>query len=314
MSEKVRKPRLIISSDEEKTIVQHREELTMAKRPVFIAKETAPFYQMTEIKFEWNGGLAKVQKQKNITALHQEFLKKEPDKKVLEISSKSMQEYGEALSAFFLLKNVPELEKKVPVECVFQGAKTFAHGGPYKDLLDVSPREAKQDERLKNSGALICFTFENQMYPLIPRTVFYDYIYINALLENEKLAAAVLEYDAFTDIEFNPDRSLNCQAKAAACFVGLCRAGLTEKMKTFETFAELFGPVQKVQVQSEETETKSEMEVKIGDRIKHKLFGNGTVVAAGETSLSVEFEKVGRKKLGKQWCLKNCEVTSENNK
>lgn len=184
MSEKVRKPRLIISSDEEKTIVQHREELIMAKRPVFIAKETAPFYQMTEIKFEWNGGLAKVQKQKNITALHQEFLKKEPDKKVL---------------------------------------------------------------------------------------------------ENEKLAAAVLEYDAFTDIEFNPDRSLNCQAKAAACFVGLCRAGLTEKMKTFETFAELFGPVQKVQVQSEETETKPEMEVKIGDRIKHKLFGNGTVVAAGET-------------------------------
>ena len=52
MSEKVRKPRLIISSDEKKTIVQHREELTMAKRPVFIAKETAPFYQMTEIKFE----------------------------------------------------------------------------------------------------------------------------------------------------------------------------------------------------------------------------------------------------------------------
>lgn len=143
MSEKVRKPRLIISSDEKKTIVQHREELTMAKRPVFIAKETAPFYQMTEIKFEWNGGLAKVQKQKNITALHQEFLKKEPDKKILEISSKSMQEYGEALSAFFLLKNVPELGKKVPVECVFQGAKTFAHGGPYKDLLDVSPERGE---------------------------------------------------------------------------------------------------------------------------------------------------------------------------
>lgn len=59
MSEKVRKPRLIISSDEKKTIVQHREELTMAKRPVFIAKETAPFYQMTEIKFEWNREVCK---------------------------------------------------------------------------------------------------------------------------------------------------------------------------------------------------------------------------------------------------------------
>ena len=311
MSEKVRKTRLIISSDEQKTILRHREELTMAKRPVFIAKETAPFYQMTEIKFEWNGGLAKVQKQKNIIALHHEFQQKEPGKKVLEISSKSMQKYGEALSAFFLLKNVPELGKKVPVECVFQGAKTFAHGGPYKDLLDVSPREAKQDERLRNSGELICFTFENQMYPLIPRTVFYDYIYMNALLENEKLAAAVLEYDAFTDIEFNPDRSLNCQAKAAACFVGLARAGLTEKMKTFETFAELFGSVQKVQAQLEENVVKPEMEVKAGDRIKHKIFGNGTIMELEETRLVVEFEKAGRKKLGKQWCLKNCKITSE---
>lgn len=43
MSEKVRKPRLIISSDEKKTIVQHREELTMAKRPVFIAKRPHRF-------------------------------------------------------------------------------------------------------------------------------------------------------------------------------------------------------------------------------------------------------------------------------
>ena len=83
-------------------------------------------------------------------------------------------------------------------------------------------------------------------------------------------------------------------------------------MKKFETFAELFGPVQKVQVQSEETMAKPEMEVKTGDRIKHKLFGNGTVVVAEGTSLSVEFEKVGRKKLGKQWCLKNCKITSGN--
>ena len=31
-----------------------------------------------------------------------------------------------------------------------------------------------------------------------------------------------------------------------------------------------------------------------------------------ETRLIVEFEKVGKKKLGKQWCLKNCKITSGN--
>ena len=67
--------------------------------------------------------------------MHNEFLRRKPDKKILEISSKSMQEYGNDLSAFFLQKYVPELGKKVPVECVFQSAKTFQKGGPYKDIL-----------------------------------------------------------------------------------------------------------------------------------------------------------------------------------
>ena len=42
------------------------------------------------------------------------------------------------------------------------------------------------------------------------------------------MAEEILNYDAFTDIEFNPKKSLNCQAKAAAIFVGLSRAGLIE--------------------------------------------------------------------------------------
>ena len=203
----------------------------MANRPVFVARESAPFYRTMTIDFDWNSGFAKVQKQKNITAMHNEFLRRKPDKKILEISSKSMQEYGNDLSAFFLQKYVPELGKKVPVECVFQSAKTFQKGGPYKDILEVSPREAKRDGRLVTSGMLTGFTFENRVYPLEPKTIFYDYIYINALLENEKLVEEILKYDAFTDIEFNPSKSINCQAKAAACFVGLYRAGLVEKSK-----------------------------------------------------------------------------------
>lgn len=212
----------------------------MATRPVYMVKEKFPFFEMIEVDFEWNGGFAKTQKQKNIRALHEGFRNRRPGKKVLEISSKSMQEYGEALSAFFLPKYVPELEKSVPVECVFQSGKVFRNGGPYKDLMLVTPREAKKDERLKTSGPLVRFMFDGRDFPLVPKTFFYDYIYINALFENETLAQAALQYDAFTDIEFNPNASINCQAKAAAAFVSLSRVGLAEKVKDPDSFLSLY--------------------------------------------------------------------------
>lgn len=212
----------------------------MAVRPVYVAKEKAPFYEVVNVEFEWNGGFAKSQKQKNIRAIHESFQRRMPGKKVLEISSKSMQEGGESLSAFYLPKYVPVLGKSVPVECVFQSGKIFQNGGPYTDLLTVTPREAKRDERLKNSGKLVDFTFEGKKYPLFPRTIFYDFIYINALFENPELAKIALEYDAFTDVEFNPQKSINCQAKAAATFVALSRIGLIDKVKDFDTFLAIY--------------------------------------------------------------------------
>lgn len=133
----------------------------MAERPVFVPYEKAPFYRAVTVNFKWNGGFAKTQKQKNINAIHDAFAAVRPGKKILEISSKSMQEHGEDLSAFFLQKHVPSLNKKVPVECVFQAAKTFQNGGPYKELLEATPREAKRDERLKNSSGSVCGIVED---------------------------------------------------------------------------------------------------------------------------------------------------------
>ena len=77
-------------------------------------------------------GFAPSQKQKNIRALHGAFLAAHPDARVLEISSKSMQENGPALSAFALAKYVPALGKSVPVENVFQAGKVFEGGGRRK--------------------------------------------------------------------------------------------------------------------------------------------------------------------------------------
>lgn len=123
---------------------------------------------------------------------------------------------GKRLSAFNLVLDGH------PLECVFQSSKVFENGGPYRDLLDVLPKAAKRDERLKSSGKLIGFRYSEEDWPLEPKTVFYDWIYYNAA--SSTLSADELkqltEYDAFTDIEFNTSRSLNTQARSIA-FVNL---------------------------------------------------------------------------------------------
>ena len=211
----------------------------MAQRPVFRVRMRPPFYETVFVDFIYNGGFAASQKQKNIVALHAGYARRFANEKVLEISSKSLQEVGVALSAFNLLKYVPSIGRGIPVENVFQGAKKFIASGPYADLYGVTPLEAKRDQRLTASGRLTAFCFENEQYPLEPKTAFYDWIYINALLENAESARAAAEYGAFTDIEFNPDRSINCQARAAAVFASLTRLGLTEKAKDFSEYLSL---------------------------------------------------------------------------
>lgn len=211
----------------------------MAQRPVFAPRNSKPYVNVFNPEFVWNGGLSPTQKKKNIVALHEVFNARFPEKKVLEISSKSSVELGIALSAFNLKKYVPELGKSVTVECIFQGSKVFAVGGPYTDLYTATSREAKKDSRLQSSGSLKCFRFDGRDFPLSPTTAFYDWLYINALMENPELTEPLLTYDAFTDIEFNPNKSLNCQARAAALFVALSREDIIEQCKDFDAFLKL---------------------------------------------------------------------------
>ena len=51
-----------------------------------------------------------------------------------------------------LMKYVPELKKSFPIENVYQAGKVFENGCQYTDLILISPKDAKRDERLKNSG------------------------------------------------------------------------------------------------------------------------------------------------------------------
>ena len=208
----------------------------MATRPVFESITKAPYYQTKTISFEFAPGFAKVQKQKNITHLHENYMKYFHGNQPLEISSKSLQDTGIKLSAFNLKD-----ESGHSVECVFQSSKKFALGGPFTDLLEKTSKEAKKDERLRNSGRLVAFVKDGIEFPLQPRTAFYDWIYINALVQNTDLCEQLKEFDAFTDIEFNPEKSLNCQAEAVAIYCGLVKAGKVEEaLSSFDNFVTIF--------------------------------------------------------------------------
>ena len=198
----------------------------MATRPVFISVPSNPNYlDIDEIEFEWFPGFSVKQKQRSIASLHESFKNKYSSLNILEISSKSENELGVALSAFNLTIETKK-NMSFSVETAFQSSKVFEHGGPYSDLFGRTSREAKKDPRLKTSGKLIRFQYFNRTWPLEPKTLFYDWLYINALSLNTDLSKLILEYDAFSDIEFNPEKSINCQARSAALYISLHRKNL----------------------------------------------------------------------------------------
>ena len=293
----------------------------MANRPIYMPKSAAPYRTLYTAEFTWNSGLSASQKKKNIIALHESFAAHFPGKKVLEISSKSMQEGGVELSAFNLMKFVPSLGKALPVEVIYQAGKVFKNGGPYPDLLEGTSREAKKDERLRNSGAIVGFRFEGRDFPIRPQTFFYDYLYINALLENPELAKIVLEYDGFTDIEFNPEKSINCQAKSAALFAALSRLGLTDKVRDPDEFLALFegkapgiaqtavpAAVKPASAEAPAPVKEETPAVSVGDTVIYRVWQEGTVVSVDGSKVKVAFASAGEKTLGMSWIADNCEI------
>lgn len=186
-------------------------------------------FKEIRVAFKYYSGFAVSQKQKSIKSLHENIMKMDSTLKILEISTKSENPLGVALSAFNLKFFDNNSVEYYPIENVFQSSKVFENGGPYRDLLNMHPREAKRDDRLKTSGKLKHFEYNNVIWDLEPKTMFYDWLYISALYKRSELAEKIQRYNAFTDIEFNQEKSLNCQARAAAIFVQISKMGLTSE-------------------------------------------------------------------------------------
>ncbi|WP_265490515.1 DarT1-associated NADAR antitoxin family protein [Mergibacter septicus] len=189
------------------------------KRPIFIPKQNGIGFVEKEIEFDWHMGMSSEVRKRSVKSLH-ENAKKIGISKILEASSKSENPIGIALSAFYL-KNI----KGYAVENLFQCSKVFENGGPYRDLLTVTPKEAKKYKRLKNSGELIKFQFNGKEFPLEPKTLFYDWLYLQVLFseKNLELREQFFEenFEAFSDIEYNPKKSFSCQARTLAICVSL---------------------------------------------------------------------------------------------
>src|SRR5260370_1229279 len=199
----------------------------MAERPIFIpAPDTPGLVKEVSCHLVWTSGFAPIQKKKNIKELN-EGAAAAGYSPMLEVSTKSERKLGRHLSAFHLRVQSYQYGD-IPLECAFQGSKVFERGGPYTDLYSADVKAAKHDSRLQNSGRLVGFQFENVSFPLEPKTAFYDWLYVNAIFPHREWLSRLRRYAGFTDIEFNPERSINCQARSCALFVALLTKNLLE--------------------------------------------------------------------------------------
>ena len=201
----------------------------MAIRPIFLSTNSSKvLFKKENIDFKYFNGFAASQKSKSINALH-ESAKKLGYDRILEVSTKSENKIGWQLSAFNLMVDF-DIDKKISLECAFQGSKVFDGNVQYKDLYYAESIEAKKDERLRNSGNIVGFNFDGIFWENEPKTAFYDYLYIKTLYDNYRdIIDELINYAVFTDIEFNPKRSINCQAKTCATLVSLVNTELLEE-------------------------------------------------------------------------------------
>lgn len=214
----------------------------MAQRPLYIPSSSKDLLVETIIiDFDWIAGRELDKKQDCILALHSASAQQADINSILEVSSKSHQKLGSALSAFNLSFQTKQ-NRNISLESLYHSSKVFQKAGPFKDILYMDSLSAKRDYRLKSSGELIAFESNGTKWDLEPKTMFYDWIYLNVLMRNEKLHNDILKYDAFTDIEFNPKRSINCQAYSVALFKRLMEMNDLDKvLQSHENYKEFIG-------------------------------------------------------------------------
>ena len=240
----------------------------MAIRPVFVVDEGKnSLIKEMNIEFEFHNGMAISQKQKSIRSLH-EAAKDAGVENILEVSTKSETELGNRLSAFNLSYFSNQMNKRISLEAAFQGSKVFESDGPHTDLYTKEPFEIKKDERISREKRIIGFEFEGIKWQTEPKTAFYDWIYLKAVKSNiedlnNTIYEKILNYTAFTDIEFNPKKSINCQARSCALYVSLFKNELLDiALESEEAFLEIISKDSFYKIEKKEDSDQEELDLK----------------------------------------------------
>lgn len=252
--------------------------INSATRPFFAPakKEGGQAFFEDEVAFDWHSGMSWRVRQRSSDAMRDAILERYASgglsaDEVLEVSTASHDyETGQALSAMNLIYEDPDTLESYPVENWFQSSKVYGKDGrefgPYRELLNVrlakryiNPHpDKKTAEQLKDDplfariqseiGGMGMSRFElcGESFPLVPRSAFYDYLYVSALAQpqNKGLAESLLSFRVFTDIMFNPGsgkcRRFNTQARSCAIYVALAKRGLLDgPMPSFDEFVDM---------------------------------------------------------------------------
>lgn len=216
----------------------------VATRPVFIHDPVDPGGNELLVDFVWHPGFSVAQKQRSIEALHAAAIEALGGGPLLEVSTKSPVRLGQRLSAFNLRLHSDE-HGWLSVEAAYQGSKVFVESGQYPELYGIrGGADIKRIIGQRGGEAIVGFRFEGRDWPLEPTTAFYDWLYLRALIDlgtdDPSALAELATFVGFTDIEFNPKRSLSCQARSCALFVSLTGQGtVSEYVRDPDAFIEL---------------------------------------------------------------------------
>lgn len=219
----------------------------MAKRYIYYIDNDNKYHQEL-IDFKWFPGLSKSQYKRSSFSLISAFNEKHSNDNlnVLEISTASDNHLGIKCSAFNL-RVIANNSKVYTVEQIFQAAKYFDGDNDKSQkkrasrILDKkSSYSAKKLAReLGQKQKLVKFRIGGKDYPLCPQTSFYNWVYINVLHQHKELAEGICKYQGFSDIYFNPKRSINTQAEACARYVFLVKTGLLDhSLDSFDNFVD----------------------------------------------------------------------------
>lgn len=188
----------------------------MANRPIYISTGDInnPFTE-DSISFEWKAGYSYANKCKRRDNLKKEIAKKYDIDKWLEVSSISDKDTGRRLSALNLMLTLTN-GNKYSVESIYQSSKVY------------------------NDNHITGFKFNNTVFENNPYGMYYDYIYMVALYQNKDYHKIIDDYYLFTDLFFNPNKSLNTQARAIAIFKTLYDNDCLKLLESVKGFKEYY--------------------------------------------------------------------------